>query len=143
MVERRTEDPRAAGSTPAPAANNFSMPEWRNWHTQATQNRRDYVPEGSSPSFGTIFIFAGMTELVYESDLKSDGLLPVPVRVRLPAPFSSRSSAGSEHAATDRRVKGSNPFGRAILAGVAQLTERLPCKQRVRGLNPRSGSTDC
>ena len=93
MVERRTEDPRAAGSTPAPAANNFSMPEWRNWHTQATQNRRDYVPEGSSPSFGTIFIFAGMTELVYESDLKSDGLLPVPVRVRLPAPFSSRSSA--------------------------------------------------
>ena len=37
MVERRTEDPRAAGSTPAPAANNLSMPEWRNWHTQASK----------------------------------------------------------------------------------------------------------
>ena len=82
-----------AGGLEPPATNNLSMPEWRNRYTQATQNRRDYIPEGSSPSFGTIFIFAGMTELVYESDLKSDGLLPVPVRVRLPAPFSSRSSA--------------------------------------------------
>lgn len=44
-----------------------------------------------------------------------------------------------EHSLWERRVAGSNPAGETN-AAIAQLVERLPCKQDVRGSIPRGGT---
>lgn len=48
--------------------------------------------------------------------------------------------AAAAHSPDKGKVAGSNPAAPTIYAGVVQLAERLPCKQRVGGSSPLAGS---
>lgn len=62
--------------------------------------------------------------------------------LRWPPPLMLCSSARLEQTPDTRKVNGSNPFRATTHASLAQQAEQLPCKQKVRGSIPRTGTNN-
>lgn len=87
-------------------------------------------PGGSSPRFPPSGV----------SIMEMHRALNPAMRVRFSHSPPLGRGAAAAHSPDKGKVAGSNPAAPTICAGVVQLAERLPCKQRVGGSSPLAGS---